>query len=278
MATTTAPPEKPVQRVEPGSGTGSRTTRILGIACLVGVAVLGLFGFVLTEADLVQQDVVRMIYVHVPSAIAGYTGFVITAVASVMVLWKKSMWWDIVAVAGAEIGVLFTGLMLATGVIWGRPTWGTWWEWGDVRIMTALMLFLVYVGYLAYRRVVPSAEVRARRSAIIALVGVINIPIVNRSVEWWASRTLHQQSSLSDGKLEDLTLFTLAMGFVVFAMIFAWMLIHRFRIGWLEMQADTVGLQAAMAERRAQMEADIDDAVTHPGLGTAGGSTEGDSA
>ena len=168
MATTTAPPEKPVQRVEPGSGTGSRTTRILGVACLVGVAVLGLFGFVLTEADLVQQDVVRMIYVHVPSAIAGYTGFVITAVASVMVLWKKSMWWDIVAVAGAEIGVLFTGLMLATGVIWGRPTWGTWWEWGDVRIMTALMLFLVYVGYLAYRRVVPSAEVRARRSAITA--------------------------------------------------------------------------------------------------------------
>lgn len=246
--------------------TGSRTTRILGAACLIGVATLLLFGFALTEADLVQQDVVRMIYVHVPSAIAGYVGFVITAIASVMVLWKKSMWWDIVAVAGAEIGLLFTGLMLATGVIWGRPTWNTWWEWGDVRLMTALMLFLVYVGYLAYRRVVPSAEVRARRSAIIALVGVINVPIVNRSVEWWATRTLHQQSSLSDGKLEDLTLFTLAMGFVVFAMIFAWMLIHRFRIGWLEMQADTIGVQTAIAERRAQMQADIDDAVDHPGV------------
>ncbi|MEM7095526.1 MAG: cytochrome c biogenesis protein CcsA [Actinomycetota bacterium] len=262
--TTVRQPEAPA--IEPGSGTGSPKTRILGIACLVGVVVLFVFAFFLTEEDQVQGDVVRMIYVHVPVAIIEYFGFGIAAVGSVMVLWRGSMWWDTAAVAGAELGLLYSGLMIGTGVIWGRPTWNTWWEWGDARLMTSLMLFLVYLGYLAYRRTVPDAETRARRSAVIALVGIINVPIVNRSVEWWANQTLHQQSSLSDGRLEDLTLFTLAMGFVVFGMIFVWLLIHRFRFGWLERQAEMHGLEAALAERRAQRDADIDESLAHPGV------------
>lgn len=251
--------------------TGSMATRILGGVSLLGLAVLLLFAFVFTEADLVQEDAVRLIYLHVPIALISYAGFIICALGSVMVLWKRSTWWDIAAAAGAELGVLFCGLTLVTGVIWGRPIWNTWWEWGDVRLMTSLMLFLVYVGYLAYRRSVTVATVRARRSAIIGIVGVLNIPIVNRSVEWWESRTLHQKSTLGELKIEDLTLFTLMLGMVVFGLIFAWLLVHRFRIGWLEHQDETVGLQAAILERRAQSADDVDDAVAHPGLSSGAG-------
>lgn len=246
--------------------TSSRATRLLGATTLVGLGLLLVFAFVFSEADLVQGDAVRLLYVHVPVAIISYVGFIVCAVGSAMVLWKRSVWWDITAAAGAELGVIFGGLTLVTGAIWGRPIWNTWWEWGDVRLMTTLMLFLVYVGYLAYRRTVSAAEVRARRSAIIGIVGVINIPIVNRSVEWWESRTLHQKSTLEELRIEDLTLFTLMLGLVVFGLVFAWMMMHRFRIGWLEHQADTAGLRAAMAERRAQHAAEVDDAVAHPGL------------
>lgn len=247
-------------------GTGSRLTRVLGFTSLVGVAVLLVFAFVFTEADLVMQDAVRLLYVHVPMAFMNYLGFVVCGVGSAMVLWKRSRWWDVVAHAGAEVGVVFGVLMLATGVIWGRPTWNTWWEWGDARTMTALMLLLIYVGYLAYRSTVTDAQTRARRSAIIGVLGTLMIPIVRQSVTWWQERTLHQESSITDGNLEDLTLFTLFLGTIVFTTIFAWLMVHRFRIGWLEHQRDTVGLEAALAERRAQRAADIDDAVSHPGL------------
>ena len=197
--------------------------------------------------------------------IIAYVAFVVTAVGSVMVLWKRSTWWDITAAASAEVGVLFCGLTLVTGSIWGRPIWNTWWEWGDVRLMTTVILFLVYIGYLAYRRVIIDHEVRARRSAIVGLVAAINIPIVNRSVEWWENRTLHQKSTFAELKYKDLTLFTLMFGMVVFAGIYIWLMVHRFRLGWLEHQAQTSGLEAAIEERRAQVPTEIDGSVTQPG-------------
>ena len=183
-----------------------------------------------------------------------------------LILYVTALGLVIIGLAGVEVGIVFAMVNIITGSIWARPIWNTWWEWGDVRLMTTLMLFLVYVGYLAYRRVVPVAEVRARRSAIIGIVGVINIPIVNRSVEWWENNTLHQKSTLGELKIEDLTLFTLMLGMAVFGLLFAWLLIHRFRVGWLEHQAETVGLEAALAERRAQLDAEVDEAVAHPGL------------
>jgi len=267
------------------SGTASPTTRWLGVAALIGVAVLLVFAFVLSEPDqrldpdtnivIGQFDAVRLLYVHVPVAILPYLAFSITALGGVMVLLKGSAsatWWDITAAAAAEVGVLFAGLTLITGMIWGRPIWNTWWEWGDVRLMTSLMLFLVYLGYLAYRRAMPVAETRARRSAVVGIVGMINIPIVNRSVEWWENRTLHQKSTLTEMKIEDLTLLSLIIGFVVFGLIFVWLMVHRFRIGWLEHQAETVGLDAAIMQRRAQAMTGtgVDESVDHPGL-TKGG-------
>ncbi len=232
--------------------TGSRTTRLLGFVVLVGVVALILLGFFGAPEDDEQRDAVRMIFVHVPSAFLTYTAFLTTAVGSVMWLWKRSRWWDIVAHSAAELGVMFCGLTLFTGSVWGRPTWNTYWDWGDVRIVTNLILLLMMVGYLALRAAGGDENAVATRAAVVGLLAAVNLPIINRSVEWWANRTLHQRSSLTDGNLEDLTLFTLFVGVVVWALFFVWAMVHRFRIGWLEHQLSSIDLEAALIQRRAE--------------------------
>lgn len=268
------------------TSTSSKLTLALGVASLLGLAVLLVLAFVLTDpdqrvydrgADLEplltgQGDAVRLLYVHFPVAMLTYIAFTLNAIGSIAVLWKKSTWWDNTAAAAAEVGVLFCGLTLATGSIWGRPIWNTWWKWGDVRLMTTTVLFLIFVGYLAYRRTMTDSRVRAKRSAVVGLIGAINIPIVYKSVDWWQNRTLHQQSTLRERSIEDLTLFTMIFGMVVFLAIFAWLMVHRFRIGWLEHQVETVGLEAAIIERRGQTLAAISDAVTDSRSSTETGS------
>lgn len=245
-------------------GTGSRFTRGLGIAILGTLPLLLLFAFVWSPPDDLMEDSVRLLYIHVPMALLTYIAFSITAVGSVMVLWKRSRWWDTLAQAAAEVGVVFCGLTLATGSIWGRPTWNTWWEWGDVRLVTTLVLFLTFIGYLAFRRVPADPDVRARRAAVLGIVGAVNIPIVNRSVEWWENNTLHQQSSLTDGKLENLTLFSWFLGMVVFGAIFLWLVIHRFRLAWLDEEIDRYGMLDALDERRAEAAIGVEAAIGGP--------------
>lgn len=259
MSATTAPaPENADTSV---TGTGSRGTRILATIIAVGMPLLLVLAFVLSPEDDVMRDAVRLFYIHVPVAILAYVAFSLTAVGSIMYLWKGSRWWDTVAYSAAEIGVVFCGLTLVTGSIWGRPTWNTWWEWSDVRLMTALVLFLVYVGYLAFRRVPSDPGVRARRAAVIGIIGALQIPIVRYSVVWWKNNTLHQQASLTDGNLENLTLFTYFIGQVVIGAIFLWLLIHRFRVAWLEEEIETSGLVGALEERRAEALTGVDEAI-----------------
>lgn len=233
------------------ASTGSRATFWLGLAALAGTAAVILLGLLAAPADDVQSDAVRIIFVHVPVAIGAYAAFGLTAVGSLMWLWRRSAWWDTTAHAAAEIGVLLCGLTLATGMLWGRPTWGTYWEWGDVRLVTTLILFLVMVGYLSVRSL-GGDEAASTRAAVVGLVGAVNLPIVNQSVNWWSDRTLHQQSSLTDGKLEDLTLFTVFLAIVVTALAGLWMMIHRFRIGWLERELRAADLDDAIEARRSE--------------------------
>ncbi len=254
----------PDQRAAPGAPThtGSRTTRILGAASLAGLVGLGLCAFIFSPPDarpgpepgteIGQFDAVRLMYVHVPAAIWTYVALGTCALASGVYLWRRSAWWDRLAHACAEIGVVLCAITLLTGMIWGRPVWGTWWEWGDVRLVTTLVLFLAYAGYLAVRSVPAAPEIRARRAAVLGVGGAVLIPIVNRSVEWWENRTLHQQSTLAELRIEDLTLFTLVLGIFVLGLVVLWLLVHRFRLAWLEAEAESAGLQAALAERRAE--------------------------
>jgi len=257
---------------EPGrfdTATGSRTTRLFGGALLVGLVVLLWLAFVATDPDIRidaasgdeigQFDAVRLIYVHVPMAIVAYTAFAVTALGSVMVLLRRSVWWDIVAGASAELGAVASALTLITGSIWGRPIWNTYWRWDDVRLMTTLVLFMLSLGYLAVRRLEGSAEARAKRAAIVGILLVVNSIIVNRSVEWWASQTLHQQSTITDAAIEDLTLFTFMYAILFGLAGYTWLLIKGFRVAWLERQNERFGLVEALEQRRA--EADHTEAV-----------------
>ncbi len=231
--------------------TGSPATRALGVLTLLALAATLLFGLVLSPADQAQSDAARLFYVHVPSAILTYVSFFITAAGSIMWLTKKSTWWDRVAAASAEIGVVFTGLCLVTGSLWGRPTWGTYWEW-DPRLTATALLFLLFAGYLAVRRLPADPAVRARRSAVVGLVAFVDVPIVHFAVDWW--RSLHQDATLGtlDVKIEGIMLFSFFLGLVALAGVYAWLLIHRFRLAWLEDELDASSLDAAIAERRAE--------------------------
>jgi heme exporter protein C len=236
------------------TSTGSRATRVLAGCIALGMVLHVLLSFVWSDPDVDQGDLVRIMYVHVPSAWVAYLAFGVTAVGGVMVLWRRSPWWDLVAGASAEIGVVFATLALVTGSLWGRHTWGTYWEWTDVRIVTTLVMVLFYVGYLAVRRVPADPQVRAKRAAVIGLVAALNIPIVRFSVDWWADRTLHQKATvtLGDTELDGLMLFSLFFGLILFTVIYAWMLTHRFRIAWLEDELDRHGQDHALAQRRAE--------------------------
>jgi len=232
--------------------TGSRATRILGIATLVGLAALLVYGLVLSPADENQHEAVRLMYIHVPMAtLALFVSFPITAFASAMYLWKRTRWWDTLAVASAELGLISVGLCLVTGSIWGRTTWGAYWVW-DARLTSTAMLFLLYVGYLTVRRLPADVDARNRRSAYVALLAFVDVPIVHFSVTWW--RSLHQDSTITkvDPSIHGLMLFSLMLGFVVFGMLYAWLLIHRFRIAWLEDELDEHGLEQAIEARRAE--------------------------
>ncbi len=235
-----------------GMSTGSRATRVVGVAALVFVGLLLLFGLVLSAPDASQGDAVRLFYVHVPSAIVSlYIAFSITFVGSIIYLRKQSTFWDLLAGASAEVGVVFLGFTLATGMLWGRPTWGSYWEW-DPRLTSTAVSMVLYLGYLAVRRLEMDPVARSRRAAILGIVSFANLIIVRYSVQWW--RSLHQQSTINpnDIQIDGLMLFSFALGAVAMVLVFAWLVMHRFRVAWLEHQLDEQRLAQALTERRAE--------------------------
>lgn len=243
-------------------GTGSTGSRIFGAVLLVAIAVFLVVALVLSPADRGTDasenemgDMVRIMYVHVPAAMACYTAFLVTAIGSVAYLWKRTEGWDILAAASAEVGVVFTALTLITGSIWGHIAWGTWWEW-DARLTSTLLMFIVYVGYLALRGAVLDPVVRAKRAAVVGLVAFANVPIVHFSVTWW--RGLHQDATISrfDPTIDGLKLFALMFGMLVGLGVYVWLMIHRFRLQYANSALEAKGLDIALAERRAEAVAD----------------------
>ena len=236
------------------TGTGSMGTRVIGLAALVGAVFLVLLGLVWSPEDITQRELVRIMYVHVPSATIAYLCCFLTTIGSVMFLWKRSVWWDTVAYAAAEIGAVFMALACVTGAIWARPTWGTFWVWDDARLVTSAMLFLLLVGYLALRKVPGDPDVRAKRSAWLGLLLVPNVILVRQSVEWW--RTLHQKATIQPTQLgaemDGLMLFSLFVGVIAFSLLYAWLLLHRSRGLALQDMIDDQGLDRALDERRAE--------------------------
>lgn len=240
------------------SATASVATTILGWMSIISFVVLAFLGLVVSPRDVNQGESVRFFYLHLPSIYVAYGCFVIAAVSSALLLWRgsdrpdKGRHLDRVAGAAAEVGVVFTALTIITGAMWGRLTWGVYWQW-DARLTMTAIMFVSYLGYLALRRVPADPVVRSRRTAIVALVSAVNLPIVHFSVDWWV--TLHQESSIRQLEDPDLTfdmfaVFLFAM--VAFTLVTAWLLIHRYRVIRLEEILEEEGLEAALAARRAE--------------------------
>lgn len=237
------------------ASTGTVATRRLG---LLSIALLGLtvvLGLFVSDEDVIQGSTVRIMYVHVPTIWVAYMAFAFTAVCSAIYLSGKnrSLAWDRVSGASAEIGVLFVAVSLVTGSLWGRITWGTYWVW-DARLTSTAFLFITYIGYLAVRRLGGTQRQRAKRSAVLALLAVLEIPLVHFSVRLW--RSLHQEASVAnrgtDVELDGLMLFTLFLGLVAFTALYVWMLLHRQRGLALEDAVSDKGLDIAIEQRRAE--------------------------
>ena len=251
---TTATGSAPATSSAPDRGTGTRFTRWLGVATLLAMALLTVFGLLVSPPDVVQGESVRILYVHVGTVWVAYLAFIVTAVSSAAYLWRRtrSLTWDRIAGASAEIGVLFMAITLLTGSLWGRLSWGTFWIW-DARVTTTAFLFITYVGYLAVRGLGGSHDQRARRSAVVALLAVLEIPLVHFSVRLW--RSVHQDASVagrSDVTLDGMMLFTLLLGTVAFTMLYVWYLLHRQRVLAMQDAIDDKGLDLALAERRRE--------------------------
>jgi len=151
------------------------------------------FALILSPPDYLQGDSVRIMYVHVPSAWIGLASFTSIALLSILNFIFKIKNLNLITKSIAPIGLMFTCLAIVTGSLWGQPTWGTWWAW-DARITSMLILALFYIGFIATHKFI-SEEGRANKiSSIIAIIGLINVPIIKYSVEWW--NTLHQPSSI----------------------------------------------------------------------------------
>ncbi len=187
-------------RTTAGGGVSVRL-KLLGVAAIVSLAVLAVLALAVAPEDARQGDAYRLLYLHVPAAWLAYLAFFVTAVASALWLWPRtrSTTWDLLAGASAEVGVIFTGLTLIMGSFWGRPIWGTWWEW-DARVTTTAVLFFLYLGYLALRRTGATAAERGKRCAIAAIIAFVDVPIVHFSVTWW--ETLHQDATVFNPDLD----------------------------------------------------------------------------
>ena len=210
-----------------------RGERVLAALAAAGVLATAILGLVVTPPDADEGNVFRLIYIHVPSAWLAYLSFLVVFACSVTYLVTKRTRWDRLAAASAEVGVIFIFLTLVVGSIWAKPTWGTWWTW-DPRLTTTAVLFLVYVGYLAVRRLPDSPGRRARWSAVIGIVAFVDVPIVHLSVVWWRSQ--HQAPAILHvaPRMAASMASTLVVGVIAFTFLYAYLVVLRLRVGRLE--------------------------------------------
>ncbi len=207
-----------------------RPLDIAAATLLVTSLILGL----VVPPDAVQGNLQRIMYVHVPSAWLAYLSFVVTLVGSVAYLRTRRLRWDHFAGASAEVGVVFTGLALATGSIWGKPVWGVWWTW-DARLVLTAVMFFVYLGYLALRRAIIEPDRRAARAAVYGIVAVAQIPLVHFSVVWW--RGLHQPPTVlrpGDPQIDGPLLAALMAAVFAFTVVYAALVSRRAEVARLE--------------------------------------------
>ena len=224
----------------------SAIRRLSLLVPLAGLAGLGaVFFWVPTDAK--QGPPQRIFYVHVPTALIAYLAFGMVLLGSLAYLKTQNRRWDAFAYASAEVGVLFTGCNIVTGMLWGRPEWGTYWTW-DPRLTTTFVMLLIYVGYLLFRAMATDPSRGARLAAVIGIVGFVNVPLVHYSVDWWNG--LHPNMALiKTSGPQDLPfsmLITMLWMTAVFAGLFILLMMLRMRLE--NAQAALDDAEAALSE------------------------------
>ncbi len=207
---------------------------IFGILFIIAGSYAGL---AIVPPEARQGDSARILYVHVPAAWLGMGGWLALAIAAlVQLVWRHPLA-GVSARAIAVPGALFTAICLASGSIWGRPTWGTWWEW-DGRMTSMLVLFFLYLGFIAFTNAGEDRASISRGAAIYAVVGAINLPIINRSVVWWNS--LHQRASITTGgsAIDRDLLWPLGLTLIGFSLLFGAIVLMRMRAILAEAKAE----------------------------------------
>lgn len=218
-----------------------RIMRVLAPVTLLNIAVALYMALFYAPREMTMGDAQRIFYFHVPSAWIGFLAFFVVFVGSVLFLLKRDPKWDALARSSAEIGVVFTTLVLLTGPLWAKAAWGAFWVW-DARLTTTLVLWLIYIGYLMLRSSVDDTR-RARLAAVIGILGFLDVPIIYLSVTWW--RTMHPTLLVSDsGGLDPAMRTTLMVALLSFTFLYAWLMLARVR---LEMKRDRLA-----ARREAQ--------------------------
>jgi len=206
---------------------------------------VGLFMAFTAPEDYQQGVTVRIMYIHVPAAWLSMMCYTVMAISAIGTLVWRHPLADVSAKAAAPIGAAFTFLALVTGSLWGKPMWGAWWAWGDARLTSVFVLFLMYLGLIALIRAIPDPSRAARLAAIVILVGFVNIPIIKFSVEWW--NTLHQPASvirLDGPSIHPSILYPLLVMALAFTMLF-------FTLHFSAMRAEIWRRRVASMRRRA---------------------------
>ena len=196
---------------------------LVGLSFILFVLALYLI-FIYVPTEETMGVVQRIFYFHVPVAWVAFLAFFIVFLGSVLYLWKRDSKWDVIASSSAEVGVVFTTLVLITGPIWARPIWGAWWTW-DARLTTALVLWLIYVAYLIIRAYATEEQRGARFAAVVGIVGFIDVPIVALAITLW--RTQHPGPVVFEGGLAPSMLLTLLVCLAAFTTLYSLLLIQR---------------------------------------------------
>ncbi|MFO7263799.1 MAG: cytochrome c biogenesis protein [Bacillota bacterium] len=203
----------------------SRWLPVFGWLAFILMAVHVYFVFFYAPTEKYMGDVQRLMYYHVATAWNAYLAFGCVLVFSILYLWRRDERFDRWAVSAAEIGVLFTTLVLITGPLWARPVWNAWWKWDDPRLTSTLILWLVYIAYLILRSAIEGPRGK-RIAAVFGIIGFVDVPIVHFSVQWWSS--FHPQVISSQGvNMTGEMVVTLAYTSIAFMALFVYLLLLR---------------------------------------------------
>jgi heme exporter protein C len=222
-----------------------RTSNWLAFVSFAAVIAAQAYAILTSPADADMGHLQKIMYVHVPAAWMTFISFFVVLVFSVRYLWRRQENDDLIAASAAEVGATFNGLTLMLGMIWGRPAWGVWWVW-DARLTSTLVLFLIFVGYLALRAFTEDAQQKARWSAAVGAIGALNVPIVYMSVKWW--RTLHQPPS-SPETLDPAYTLGLRINAIAMLLVLIYFIRRRYEIARLERAVEHMAEAAAMGGR-----------------------------